>query len=49
MLAARKKFLFSRLGDACLVGALILTWRCFGTWSFTEIFTAADTLRAHGG
>lgn len=49
MLAARKKFLFSRLGDACLVGALILTWRCFGTWSFTEMFAAADTLRSHGG
>jgi NAD(P)H-quinone oxidoreductase subunit 5 len=49
MLAARKKFLISRLGDACLVGALVLTWQCFGTWSFKEIFTAADTIRAHGG
>jgi NAD(P)H-quinone oxidoreductase subunit 5 len=49
MLAARKKFLISRLGDACLVGALIMTWRCFGTWNFTEMFAVADTLRAHGG
>jgi NAD(P)H-quinone oxidoreductase subunit 5 len=49
MLAARKKFLISRLGDACLVGALILTWQCFGTWNFTEMFAAADALRAHGG
>ncbi|MCP5559892.1 MAG: hypothetical protein H7A55_19245 [Verrucomicrobiaceae bacterium] len=48
MLAARKKFLFSRLGDACLVGALVATWQCFGTWNFAEMFTAADTLRAHG-
>jgi NAD(P)H-quinone oxidoreductase subunit 5 len=46
MLAARKKFLFSRLGDACLIGALALTWQCFGDWGFTEIFAAADTLRA---
>lgn len=45
MLAARKKFLISRLGDACLVGALILTWQCFGTWSFMEMFKAADALR----
>ena len=49
MLAARKKFLISRLGDACLVGALILTWQCFGTWNFNEMFAAADTIRAHGG
>jgi NAD(P)H-quinone oxidoreductase subunit 5 len=49
MLAARKKFLISRLGDACLAGALVLTWRCFGTWKFTEMFAAAASLRAHGG
>lgn len=48
MLAARKKFLISRLGDACLVGALALTWQCFGTWNFVEVFAAADGLRAHG-
>jgi len=49
MLAARKKFLISRLGDACLVGALVMTWQCFGTWSFAEMFAAADALRAHSG
>ena len=49
MLAARKKFLISRLGDACLVGALILTWQCFGTWNFGEMFAAAEALRAQGG
>lgn len=48
MLAARKKFLISRLGDACLVGALVLTWQCFGTWKFSEMFAAADALRAQG-
>jgi NAD(P)H-quinone oxidoreductase subunit 5 len=49
MLAARKKFLISRLGDACLIGALAMTWRCFGTWNFTEMFATADALRAQGG
>ncbi|MEP6670957.1 MAG: proton-conducting transporter membrane subunit, partial [Chthoniobacter sp.] len=49
ILAARKKFLISRLGDACMAGALVLTWKCFGTWQFSEMFAAADALRAHGG
>jgi len=48
MLAAKKKFLISRLGDACLIGALIATWNCFGTWQFTEMFAAADAMRAAG-
>ena len=49
LLAARKKFIISRLGDACLVGALIVTWQCFGTWKFTGMFAAAEGLRAQGG
>jgi NAD(P)H-quinone oxidoreductase subunit 5 len=49
MLAARKKFLFSRLGDACLAGALVVTWRCFGTWDFRGMFAAAEALRAQAG
>ena len=49
MLAAQKKFLISRLGDACLVGALAMTWQCFGTWNFIQMFAAADTLRAQDG
>jgi NAD(P)H-quinone oxidoreductase subunit 5 len=40
-LAARKKFLISRLGDLCLVGGLILSWQCFHTWEFDAIFAAA--------
>lgn len=48
VLAAWKKFLFSRLGDACLVGALIMVWHCFGTWKFSAIFEAANALRAEG-
>lgn len=44
--AARKKFLISRLGDAMLIAALILTFRCFGTTEYTEVFTAADAIHA---
>ena len=49
ILAARKKFLISRLGDACLVVALIVTWQVFGTWKFPGMFAAADAIRAAGG
>jgi NAD(P)H-quinone oxidoreductase subunit 5 len=48
LLAARKKFLISRLGDSALVGALVLTYREFGTWDFQHIFIAADRFRAAG-
>jgi formate hydrogenlyase subunit 3/multisubunit Na+/H+ antiporter MnhD subunit len=48
LLAARKKFLISRLGDAALLGALFLTHRFFDTWNFQRIFAAADRLRAAG-
>lgn len=48
ILAARKKFLISRLGDACLVGALALAWQCFGTWDFGAMFAAAESARASG-
>lgn len=40
-MAARKKFIISRLGDLCLAGALVLTWNEFGTWDFQAIFAAA--------
>jgi NAD(P)H-quinone oxidoreductase subunit 5 len=46
LLAARKKFLISRLGDCALAGALILTYRVFGTWDFRKLFAAAQSLRA---
>lgn len=48
MLAAQKKFLISRLGDACMVGALVITWQCFGTWKYAEIFAAIDALHSGG-
>lgn len=42
--AARKKFLISRLGDAMLIAAVILTYRSFGTTEYTELFNAADAI-----
>ncbi len=46
LLAARKKFLISRLGDCALAGALVLTYRVFGTWDFRNLFAAAESIRA---
>jgi NAD(P)H-quinone oxidoreductase subunit 5 len=37
LLAARKKFLISRLGDLCMIAALFLVWQQWGTWEFHEI------------
>ncbi len=46
MLAARKKFIVSRIGDVCLLAAMALVWRVFGSWDFREIFAASA---AHQG
>ncbi len=46
LLAARKKFLISRLGDAAMLGVLALTLHLFGTWDFREIFRQAETFQA---
>ena len=40
-LAAHKKFVISRLGDLCLIGAMLLIYRNFGSLHFGEIFTNA--------
>jgi NAD(P)H-quinone oxidoreductase subunit 5 len=48
LVAARKKFLISRLGDAALAGAVVQAYRDFGTWDFPGMFTAAERLRAAG-
>jgi NAD(P)H-quinone oxidoreductase subunit 5 len=42
--AARKKFLISRLGDAMLIAAVILTFRCFGTTEYADVFAAANAI-----
>jgi NAD(P)H-quinone oxidoreductase subunit 5 len=38
VIAARKKFIISRLADACILTALVLVWRGHGTWEFHELF-----------
>ncbi len=43
--AAWKKFLVSRLGDAALIGAAVLTYRTFGTLDFEPLFAI---VRAQG-
>lgn len=48
LLAARKKFLISRVGDGALAAAVILTYREFGTWEFSGIFAAAEIYRGAG-
>ena len=47
-LAARKKFLFSRLGDLCLIGVLALIWRSFGAIDFATILPTAEGMAAGG-
>ena len=46
LVAARKKIVISRLGDLCLIGAVVLTFRIFGTWDFAALFAAAEQMRA---
>lgn len=40
--AARKKFLFSRLGDVALLAALWSAWRAFGTLDYAALFAGAS-------
>jgi len=40
-MAARKKFLFSRLGDIALLAALWSAWRTFGSLDYATIFAVA--------
>ncbi len=46
--AARKKFLFSRIGDACLVVAAIVLFRVFGSLDYAVLFAKAEVLRLNG-
>lgn len=39
--AAWKKFVISRIGDACLLGAVALAWSTYGTLEFPELFRLA--------
>jgi NAD(P)H-quinone oxidoreductase subunit 5 len=44
ILAARKKFIAARLGDACLLGAMVLLWRTFGALDYATLFDGARAL-----
>lgn len=46
VLAARKKFLASRLGDLSLLGAIVLLYQTFGTLDYAALFSGAAALRA---
>ena len=48
VLAARKKFLASRLGDLCLLGAMVLLYRAFSSLDYATLFDAADAVRGSG-
>ena len=45
VLASRKKFITSRLGDACLIVAMVLLYRLFGSLDYSVIFSAAQAFR----
>jgi NAD(P)H-quinone oxidoreductase subunit 5 len=46
LVAARKKFITSRVGDLCLLAAAVLLYRAFGSLEYTAIFTTANEPRA---
>jgi len=41
--AARKKFVFSRLGDGCLLVAAVLLYQSYGTWDLENLFNQVAT------
>lgn len=43
LLAARKKFIISRLGDLCLIASLVLVFKDYGTWDIRAIFAQASS------
>jgi NAD(P)H-quinone oxidoreductase subunit 5 len=49
LLAARKKFIFSRLGDFCLITVIFLVYERFHTWNFAQLFSAAGALHQGEG
>jgi NAD(P)H-quinone oxidoreductase subunit 5 len=48
VLAARKKFIISRLGDACMIAVIVLVHDVFHTWNFSKLFNAAKQLHETG-
>ena len=48
VLAARKKFIISRLGDLCLLSVIVLVYQQFHTWDFAALFAGAEQLHENG-
>ena len=48
LLAARKKFIISRLGDVCMIAVIILVHDTIHTWNFSTLFHAAKELHEAG-
>ncbi|MFN5412550.1 NADH-quinone oxidoreductase subunit L [Bradyrhizobium sp.] len=48
VIAARKKFLASRLGDLFLVAAMLLLYAAFGSLDYESMFSAAQAMRGQG-
>jgi NAD(P)H-quinone oxidoreductase subunit 5 len=48
VLAARKKFIISRLGDACMIAVIVLVHANFHTWKFSSLFDDANELHKSG-
>jgi NAD(P)H-quinone oxidoreductase subunit 5 len=46
--SARKKFVFSRVGDVCLLAAALLLHRAHGSWNFDEIFASVAAGNTEG-
>ncbi len=48
VLAARKKFLASRLSDLCLIGAMVFLHQTFGSLDYAALFAGAEAIRDSG-
>lgn len=48
VLAARKKFVASRLADLCLVAAMVLLYRQVGSLDYAALFASAEAMRLAG-
>jgi NAD(P)H-quinone oxidoreductase subunit 5 len=49
ILAERKKFIASRIGDLCIAGAMLLLYRSFGGLDYATLFAGAKALSATPG
>ncbi|API60374.1 NADH dehydrogenase [Tardibacter chloracetimidivorans] len=48
VLAARKKFIASRVGDVCLVAAMVLLHQTFDSLDYAVLFAGAEAMRVAG-